>query len=259
MPKQILRWLALLTLSAMLLTIDVSAKVLLFDDFESKLDLKKWWGSEWNPKDWKKHVYPKDGVLYLNQKKSGSDYVALSSIQKFTECIIYWEWIMIEWTGGGDCGGALRQNGDKANYWIRWNQGNCACVRLANSNDNWAIFNAKDGLCQVPYDTKSKRFVLKAAVLPSKQRTALYIWDVTKEGAPQQIAKWELKDDSVPKGNISFGNWKFGIVGVDNALVTTPEHEAQIFAPDFNPQSLTVQAAGKLPITWGFLKSEIKK
>ena len=69
------------------MTIDVSAKVLLFDDFESKLDLKKWWGSEWNPKDWKKHVYLKDGVLYLNQKKSGSDYVVLSSIQKFTECI----------------------------------------------------------------------------------------------------------------------------------------------------------------------------
>ena len=90
------------------MTIDVSAKVLLFDDFESKLDWKKWEGNKWNPKDWKTHVYTKDGLLYLNQKKSGRDYVAFSSIQKFTECTIYWEWIMIEWTGGGDCGGQMR-------------------------------------------------------------------------------------------------------------------------------------------------------
>ena len=142
---------------------------------------------------------------------------------------------------------------------MRWNQGDCACVRLANPDANWAIFNAKDGKCQVPCDTKSKRFVLKAAVLPSKQRTALYIWDVTKEAESEQIAKWEIQDGSVPQGNISLDNWKYGIVGADNVLVTTPAHEAQIFAPDFNPQSLTVQAAGKLPITWGFLKSEIKK
>ena len=90
------------------MTIDVSAKVLLFDDFESKLDWKKWEGNKWNPKDWKTHVYTKDGLLYLNQKKSGRNYVAFSSIQKFTECPIYWEWIMIEWTGGGDCGGQMR-------------------------------------------------------------------------------------------------------------------------------------------------------
>ena len=65
----------------------------------------------------------------------------------------------------------------------------------------------------MPCDTKSKRFVLKAAVLPRKQRTALYIWDVTKEAESEQIAKWEIQDNSVPQGNISLDNWKYGIVG----------------------------------------------
>ena len=44
----------------------------------------------------------------------------------------------------------------------------CACVRLANSGADWRIFDARDGKDQFPYDRKSKRFMLKVAVLPSK-------------------------------------------------------------------------------------------
>ena len=44
----------------------------------------------------------------------------------------------------------------------------CDCVRLANSGADWGIFDARDGKDQFPYDRKSKRFMLKVAVLPSK-------------------------------------------------------------------------------------------
>ena len=49
-------------------TFDATAEVLLQEDFEGELDLTTKWQTG-HPK----FVYPKDGILYLNQKKSGGE------------------------------------------------------------------------------------------------------------------------------------------------------------------------------------------
>ena len=83
-------------------TFDAIGEILLQEDFEGDLDLTtKWQTGE------PKFVYPKDGILYLNQKKSGGDYVSLKSVENFNDVIIYYEWFIIEWSGQGDGGGAV--------------------------------------------------------------------------------------------------------------------------------------------------------
>ena len=77
----------------------------------------------------------------------------------------------------------------------------------------------------------------------------IHIWDITEK--KEQIVEWEIKDDTYKSGNISFDCWKFGIYGVDNVVVATPEHEEEIFADNFDPQKLAVQPEGKLAIMWG--------
>ena len=70
---------------------DATGEVLLQEDFEGGLDLATKWQTG-HPK----FVYPKDGILYLNQEKSGGDYVSIRSFGVFSDVIIYYEWFIIE-------------------------------------------------------------------------------------------------------------------------------------------------------------------
>ena len=231
-------------------TFDVTADVLLQEDFEGKLDLTTKWQTG-HPK----FVYPKDGILYLNQKKSGGDYVSIRSFAVFSDVIIYYEWFIIEWSGQGDGGGALRQAAD-GSYWMRWwGRSNVKVTTHKNGPapiNAWQPFPVKGGQAQANYHQASDHFILKAALMTSEKRVTIHIWDITDK--PIQVADWEIKDDTFKSGNISFDCWKFGIYGVDNVIVATPEHEEEIFAVNFNPHGLAVQLEGKLTITWGDLK-----
>ena len=111
----------------------------------------------------------------------------------------------------------------------------------------------KGGQAQANYAQGSDRFILKAALMTQEKRVTVHIWDVTDK-KPIQVAEWEIKDNTYKSGNISFDCWKFGIYGVDNVIVATPEHEAEIFAENFDPHGLAVQPEGKLATVWGHLK-----
>ena len=238
------------------LVFEASTKVLLKEDFEGDLDLSIWKTTQWNEADWQKFVYPKDGILYLNQKKSGGDYVSLRSIESFDDVIIYYEWFIIEWSGEGDGGGALRQ-ADDGSYWIRWWGRNSVklTTHLAGPAPvaAWQPFPVKGGIAKAGYNAASDHFILKAALMTQEKRVTVHIWDITDE--PVQVADWEIKDNTFKSGNISLDCWKFGIYGVDNVIVATPEHEAEIFADNFDPQGLAVQPEGKIATVWGHLKS----
>ena len=240
--------------SALILTIfafvvfDAPAEILLQEDFEGDLDLTTKWRT-----NTAKFVYPKDGILYLDQKKSGGDYVSLRSAENFNDVIIYYEWFIIEWSGQGDSGGALRQT-PNGSYWMRWwGRSN---VKVTTNKDGpvnaWQPFPAKGGQAQANYAQGSDHFILKAAIITQEKRVTVHIQDVTNKRI--QVAEWEIKDNTYQSGNISFDCWKFGIYGVDNVVVATLEHEAEIFADNFDPQGLAVQPEGKLTITWGHLK-----
>ena len=240
--------------SALILTIfafvafDASGEILLQEDFESDLDLTAKWQTN-TPK----FVYPKDGILHLDQGKSGGDYVSLRSVENFNDVIIYYEWFIIEWSGQGDGGGALRQT-PNGSYWMRWwGRSN---VKVTTNKDGpvnaWQPFPVKGGQAQSNYHQASDHFILKAAIITQEKRVTVHIQDVTNKRI--QVAEWEIKDNTYKSGNISFDCWKFGIYGVDNVVVATPEHEAEIFADNFDPQGLAVQPEGKLTITWGHLK-----
>ena len=230
---------------------NVTAEILLQEDFEGDLNLTTKWQTG-HPK----FVYPKDGILYLNQGKSGGDYVSLRSVQHFDDMIIYYEWFIIEWSGQGDGGGALRQTPD-GSYWMRWWGRNNVKVTTnkAGPVNAWQPFPAKGGPAQSNYDAASDHFILKAALMTQEKRVTIHIWDITDPKKKVQVAEWEVKDDTYKSGNISFDCWKFGIYGVDNVVVATPEHEEEIFADNFDPQKLAIEPEGKLAITWGDLKS----
>ena len=227
---------------------DAPAEILLQEDFEGDLDLTTKWQTN-TPK----FVYPKDGILYLDQGKSGGDYVSLRSVQHFNDVIIYYEWFIIEWSGQGDGGGALRQT-PEGSYWMRWWGRNSVKVTTnkAGPVNAWQPFPAKGGPALSNYNAVSDHFILKAALMTQEKRVTIHIWDVTDKKT--QVAEWEIKDDTYKSGNISFDCWKFGIYGVDNVVVATPEHEEEIFADNFDPQRLAVQVEGKLATTWGHLK-----
>ena len=230
-------------------TFDATADILLQEDFEGDLNLTTKWQTG-HPK----FVYPKDGILYLDQGKSGGDYVSLRSLQHFNDVIIYYEWLIIEWSGQGDGGGALRQT-PNGSYWMRWwGRSN---VKVTTNKDGpvnaWQPFPVKGGQAQANYAQGSDRFILKAALMTQEKRVTVHIWDVTDK-KPIQVAEWEIKDNTYKSGNISFDCWKFGIYGVDNVIVATPEHEAEIFAENFDPHGLAVQPEGKLATVWGHLK-----
>ena len=61
---------------------DTFGEILLQEDFEGELDLTTKWQTG-HPK----FVYPKEGILYLDQGKSGGDYVSLRSVQHFNDVI----------------------------------------------------------------------------------------------------------------------------------------------------------------------------
>ena len=229
-------------------TFDAAAEILLQEDFEGDLDLTTKWRTN-TPK----FVYPKDGILYLDQGKSGGDYVSLRSAQNFNDIIIYYEWFIIEWSGQGDGGGALRQT-PNGSYWMRWwGRSN---VKVTTNKDGpvnaWQPFPVKGGQALANYAQGSDRFILKAALMTQEKRVTIHIWDITDKKI--QVAEWEIKDNTYKSGNISFDCWKFGIYGVDNVIVATPEHEAEIFAENFDPHGLAVQPEGKLATVWGHLK-----
>ena len=153
---------------------DVTAEILLQEDFESDLDLTTKWQTG-HPK----FVYPKDGILYLNQKKSGGDYVSIRSFGVFSDVIIYYEWFIIEWSGQGDGGGALRQAAD-GSYWMRWwGRSN---VKVTTHKDGpapinaWQPFPVKGGQASANYHQASDYFILKAALMTREKRVTIHIW-----------------------------------------------------------------------------------
>ena len=245
-----IRYLLILMILAFV-AFNVSAEILLQEDFEGELDLTTKWRT-----NYQKFVYIKDGILYLDQGKSGGDYVSLVSAQNFNDIIIYYEWFIIEWSGQGDGGGALRQT-PNGSYWMRWWGRNSVKVTTNKAGPvaAWQPFPAKGGPASSNYDAASDHFILKAALMTEEKRVTIHIWDVTDKKKKIQVAEWEVKDDTYKSGNMSFDCWKFGIYGVDNVVVATPEHEAEIFDDNFDPQKLAVEPEGKLATTWGNLKS----
>lgn len=230
------------------------AEILLQEDFEGDLNLTTKWQTG-HPK----FVYPKDGILYLNQGKSGGDYVSLRSVQHFNDVVIYYEWFIIEWSGQGDGGGALRQT-PEGSYWMRWWGRNSVKVTTNKAGPvaAWQPFPAKGGPASSNYDAAAEHFILKAALMTDEKRVTIHIWDITDKKKKVQVAEWEIKDDTYKSGNISFDCWKFGIYGVDNVVVATPEHEEEIFADNFDPQKLAIEPEGKLATRWGDLKSKVR-
>ena len=245
-----IRYLLILMILAFV-AFNVSAEILLQEDFEGELDLTTKWRT-----NYQKFVYIKDGILYLDQGKSGGDYVSLVSAQNFNDIIIYYEWFIIEWSGQGDGGGALRQT-PNGSYWMRWWGRNSVKVTTNKAGPvaAWQPFPAKGGPASSNYDAASDHFILKAALMTEEKRVTIHIWDVTDKKKKIQVAEWEVKDDTYKSGNMSFDCWKFGIYGVDNVVVATPEHEAEIFDDNFDPQKLAVEPEGKLATTWADLKS----
>ena len=116
----------------------------------------------------------------------------------------------------------------------------------------WQPFPVKGEQALANYHQASDHFILKAALMTQEKRVTVHIWDVTDK--PIQVAEWKIKDDTFKSGNISFDCWKFGIYGVDNVIIATPKHEAEIFADNFDPHGLAVQSEGKLTTVWGHLK-----
>ena len=69
------------------------------------------------------------------------------------------------------------------------------------------------------------------------------------------VAEWEVKENTYAAGTFGFDCWKFGVYAVDNVIVATPDHEAEIFDPDFGPEGLAVEPEAKLATTWAQVKS----
>lgn len=196
----------------------------------------------------------KDGVLVLDQKASGTDWVGINTNPPpYKDCVIYYEWKLAVHTGQGDCGGPLRKS--FGTYHMRWGWGNT--VNLVDSIQHgaipaWTPLPTIDGkTASAPYPADSKNFVLKASF--KFPRIKINIYDMDQGG--KQIAKWELKDDFYDSGVLGFDCWKFGVVHVDNVVVATPDWEDKVFSPGFDPVTLTVKGGqsvtslGKLPVT----------
>jgi len=235
-------------------SINVSAKVLLQDTFEGKLNTNLWNTSQPD------FVYTEGGRLILNQKKSGGDYVSISSKQSFEDCVIYYEWFIDEWSGQGDGGGGLRVNPGTGGYYMRWwGRQN---VKLTDNNPKgaipqWQPWPTKDKKqAQSAYSNNSDHFVLKAALILKEKRITIGIWDVTNPNKTIQIADWVVENDDYPRGTIHLDCWKFGIYAVDNVIVATPDAEAEIFHEKFDPldNNLSVSVSDKLATTWGRVK-----
>ena len=154
---------------------DAPAEILFQEDFECDLDLTTQWRTS-TPQ----FVYPKDGILYLDQGKSGGDYVSLRSAANFNDVIIYYEWFIIEWSGQRDGGGALRQTPNGC-YWMRWWGRNN--VKVTTNKDGpvnaWQPFPVKGGQAQANYHQASDHFILKAALMTQEKRVIVHIRDVT--------------------------------------------------------------------------------
>lgn len=241
------------TLFLLSITTIASAEILLKDTFDGELDTTIW---NTGAPDF---VYTEDGKLILNQKKSGGDYVSISSRESFEDCVIYYEWFIVEWSGEGDGGGGLRVNPGGGGYYMRWwGRSN---VKLTDNNQNgaipaWTPWPTKDGQAQSNYPNTSDHFVLKAALILKEKRITVGIWDVTKPGDKVQIADWTVKNDDYPRGTIHLDCYKFGIYAVDNFIVATPDAEATIFNENFDPlkSNLAVRPVGKITTTWAKIK-----
>lgn len=247
-------------------SINVSAKILLQDTFEGKLNTNLW------NTGYPNFVYTEGGRLILNQKKSGGDYarfarrllresLRISSKQSFEDCVIYYEWFIDEWSGEGDGGGGLRVNPGTGGYYMRWwGRQN---VKLTDNNPKgaipqWQPWPTKDRKqAQSTYSNNSDHFVLKAALILKEKRITIGIWDVTNPNKTIQIADWVVENDDYPRGTLHFDCWKFGIYAVDNVIVATPDAEAEIFREKFDPlkNNLSVSVLDKLTTTWGHVKN----
>jgi hypothetical protein len=242
------------TLLLLFITPIVSAEILLKDTFDGKLDTTVWNTSKPD------FVYTENGMLILNQKKSGGDYVSISSKESFGDSVIYYEWFIIEWSGQGDGGGGLRVNAGGGGYYMRWwGRSN---VKLTDNNKNgaiaaWTPWPIKGGgQARSNYPNTSDHFVLKAALILKEKRITVGIWDITNPNNKVQIADWTVKNDDYPRGTLHFDCWKFGIYGVDNVIVATPDDETTIFNDNFDPlkNGLAVHPAGKITTTWAKIK-----
>ena len=235
------------------------ADVLLHDIFDDKnIDI-----FTWNPSN-AQAIFIEDGVLVLDQKASGGDWVGIETIERFPDCVISYDWTLAEWSGEGDCGGHLRHPaGGDGSYRMRWGWGSNTSVNLVDGVAHppvgaWQAFPG----CSSTHRATSQNFRLKAS----------FFWDVDINvikvkikdlDTGDQVADWLYEDDWYDSGSLQFEAWKYGIVNVDNVVVATLDWEEKVFADDFNPETLegsgfvkAVEMTGKLSTTWSKIRSQ---
>jgi len=222
------------------------ADVLLVDRFDQELNTQIW-----SPSD-AAAVYVKDGVAVLDQAGSGGDWVGLDGQEIFPDCVIYYKWTIVEYSGTGDTGGYLRKDPVlPGGYIMRWGYGT---VSLRDSQDH-APQNAWDPFpgASSPLPANSFNFELKAALVSPDIRIQIFDLD-----ANNLIADWEVNDDWYLSGSLRFDCYKFGIVNIDNVIVGTPDMEETIFSEKFDSETLeaAVEADDKLITTWSKIKSQ---
>ena len=247
----------LLALSFVSMAEDLPEEVLLWDTFEKdKLDMAVWAPS--NPA----FIYVEDGVLVLDQKACGGDWLGVSTTTQFEDCVISYDWILAEWSGQGDCGGHLRCPGGNGSYRMRWGWGGNTSVNLVDGIAHppvgaWQAFPG----CNSTYPATSKNFRLKVSFTKDEDDLNLIKVKITDLDTGNQIADWLYEDDWYAKGLLQFEAFKYGIVHADNVVVATLDWEDKIFADDFDPETLgggkvkAVEASGKLSTTWGEIRS----
>lgn len=232
-------------LALTLLSFTAMAGILLEDKFDGALNT-----ANWAPSD-PKAIRVEKGLLVLDQKGSGQDWVGVNTTAVLPDCVIYYKWVLAEYSGTGDCGGALRQNpAGEGSYRMRWGWGNT--VNLVDNIDHapvkaWTAFPG----CSSPYPATSKNFELKASLVTPTIKVKIKDLDTGK-----MVADWNYKDDWYKSGRLQFEVWKFGIVHVDNVVVATPDMEAKIFADSYNPEGAVsaLDPVKKLTVRWGEIK-----
>jgi len=250
MRNRIWQSLAVLLSVVVFLTLSFAlrADVLLVDRFDQKeLD-----ANVWEPSD-AAAVYVKDGVAVLDQAGSGGDWVGLNAKPVFPDCVIYYKWTIVEYTGTGDSGGYLRKDPVKdGGYIMRWGYGT---VSLRDSHDHAPVVGAWTPFpgASSPLPATSLNFELKAALVSPNIRIQIFDLD-----ANNLIADWEVEDDWYLSGSLRFDCYKFGVINIDDVIVATPDMEETVFSEKFDSETLeaAVEADGKLVTTWSKIKSQ---
>jgi len=235
-------------LAFLTLSVALRADLLLVDKFEQPLNTQVWL-----PED-EASVYTENGVAVLDQASSGLDSVSLTTNEVFSDCVIYFHYILAARTGEGDGGGYLRQNPDGGGYILRWGWQGGNNVRLTDSavHAPIAAWGAFPGM-QSDFPATTTRFEFKVSLITPNIKI-----NITDLDTEELIAEWEMEDDWYNSGNLNFDNYKDGVYHIDNVIIATPDIEDTIFSENFDPDTMeaAVEAANKLVTTWSKIKSQ---